>query len=67
MLVLTWRFNAVVTAPMRMCDMVMHRAFESPPTQPTVNQTAGVAVNAAAVQLAKASHARYFITSLPAA
>jgi hypothetical protein len=45
----------------------MQRAFESPPTQLTVNQDAGVAVNAAAaaaavVQPAKASHARYLIT-----
>jgi hypothetical protein len=37
----------------------MQRAFESPPTQLTVNQAADVTVNAAAaahVQSAKASH-----------
>jgi hypothetical protein len=45
----------------------MQRALESPPTQLTVNQTAGVAVNAAAVQPATASHARYLVSSLPAA
>jgi hypothetical protein len=39
---------AVVTAIMRMCYMYMQRAFESPPTQLTVNQAAGVAGNAAA-------------------
>jgi hypothetical protein len=34
--------------------------FESPPTQLTVHQAAGAAVNAAAaVHVAKASHARY--------
>jgi hypothetical protein len=33
-----------------------------PPTQLTVNKTAGVAANAAAVQPATASHARYLIT-----
>jgi hypothetical protein len=46
--------------------MLMQRAFESPPTQLTVNQAAGIAVSAAAaaaaVQPAKARHAR---TSLP--
>jgi hypothetical protein len=46
---------------MHMCDM--QRAFESQPTELTVNQAVGelgVAVNAAAaVQPAKASHARY--------
>jgi hypothetical protein len=53
--------NAVVTAIKHRCDMGMQRAFESPPTQLIVNQAAGVAVNAAAaaaVQPAKASHAR---------
>jgi hypothetical protein len=49
----------------------MQKALESPPTQLTVNQAAGIAVNAcaaaAAVQPAKASHARYLVTSLPAA
>jgi hypothetical protein len=42
----------------------MQRAFESPPTQLTVNHAADVAGNAAAaVQLAMASHARYLVTS----
>jgi hypothetical protein len=43
----------------------MQRAVESPPTQLTVNQAAGIAVSAtaaAAVQPAKASHARYLLT-----
>jgi hypothetical protein len=35
--------NAVVTAMMRMCDMYMQRALESPLTQLTVNQAAGPA------------------------
>jgi hypothetical protein len=45
---------------MHIFDMSMQRAFEFPLTQLTVNQAAGVAVNAAtaAVQPAKASHAR---------
>jgi hypothetical protein len=45
----------------------MQRALESPPTQLTVNQAAGVAVNAAAaaaVQPAKASHARLIVLSI---
>jgi hypothetical protein len=53
-----------------MCGMLMKRAFDSQPTQLNVNQAAGVAVNAAtaaAAQLAKAGHARYLVTSLPAA
>jgi hypothetical protein len=40
------RSNAVVTAMMRLCDMLMQRASESPLTRLTVNQAAGVAVNA---------------------
>jgi hypothetical protein len=59
--------KAVVTAIMRVCDMEMQRAFESPLTQLTVNQAAGVTVNAAAaaaIQPAKARHARYLVTSL---
>jgi hypothetical protein len=51
--VCTWQVsNAVVTAMMRMCDMQMQRVFESPTTQLTVNQAAGVAVNAAAAAAA---------------
>jgi hypothetical protein len=50
----------------------MQRAFESLPTQLTVNQAAGIAVNAAAAaaaafQPAKASQARDLVTSSPAA
>jgi hypothetical protein len=64
--------TAVVAAMMRVCDMYMQRAFESPPTQLTVNQAAGITVNAAAaaaaaVQPAEASHVRSLVTSLPAA
>jgi hypothetical protein len=48
----------------------MQRAFDSLPTQLTVNQAAGVTANAAAaaaaVQPAEASHARSLVTSLPA-
>jgi hypothetical protein len=46
------RINAVVTAIMRMCDKITHRAFEAPLTQLTVNQAAGIAEDAA-VQPAK--------------
>jgi hypothetical protein len=51
---------------MQMCHMQMEGAFKSPPTQLTLNQAAGVAVNAAAaaaaVPPAKASHVGYLIT-----
>jgi hypothetical protein len=48
----------------------MQRDYESLPTQLTLNPAAGTVVNAAAaaaVQPAKARHARYLVTSLPAA
>jgi hypothetical protein len=58
-----WHMLLLVVV-MCVCDMQMQRAFESPPTRLTVNQAAGVTVNAAAaaVQPAKASHARYLTT-----
>jgi hypothetical protein len=56
---------------MHMCDMQTHRALESPPTQLTVNQAVGVAVNAAAaaaaVQPGKVSHTRYLVNAAAAA
>jgi hypothetical protein len=62
--------NAVVTAIITCATWECKEFLSLPQTQLTVNQAAGIAViatAAAAVQQAKASHARYLVASLPAA
>jgi hypothetical protein len=55
----TWRSDAAVTAVMHNCAMLLHRAFESPLIQLTVNQAAGVAVND------QPTYAGYLVVRLP--